>query len=225
MEASFGRHIAKMREDRGWSQRKTAELAGMTNAELSRLERGQYERPSLAMMEKLSYALDVPLAVLIQMAGYNLGLPELTAALEKDNPLVQLPIVRHASPLVVPLIQEANIVGYAAVDSAHLPDGNPSGYFLVRVRDESMSGANMLPDVSLVLVRKQHKADNGDIALVAVGPEDAVFRYITISDNKAILTATNPAVGLRVVPKATAHILGIAVEVITYTRITKMGGE
>ena len=223
MEASFGDYITKLREDRGLSQHKLAEVTGMTNAAISRLERNQYRsRPTIAAMERLSYGLQIPLAVLIQVAGYDLGLAELEVAVASDNSALQLPIIRDASALITPLVQRANIIGYAAIDSFRLSDGGPNDYFLVKVTDDSMIDANMFPDLSRVLVRKQQEAKSGDIALIAVGVEAAALRFVDFIDNRVVLTGANSAVRPRMVPRATAHILGIAIEIITYRRITKM---
>ncbi|MEA4884974.1 MAG: S24 family peptidase [Clostridia bacterium] len=224
MNASLGAFVEKTRFDKGLSQRDLARLAGCSNAEISRLEHDDYKNPTIALLEKVAYALGVPLVVLIQMAGYNLGLEGLEVAGASDNPIVQLPIIRTTSSLVTPLVQEANVVGYAAVDRDHL-DGDANDHFLVRVTDDSMEGVGMTPNVSLVLTRKQFTAEHGDIALVAVGSEAATFRYVGYAGDRIVLTATNPSVRPRMAPRVTAHILGVAVEVITYTRITKMKEE
>jgi len=218
---TFGAWIEKRREDRGWSQRKLATLAGITNAALSRLEHGQHDAHEMATLQKLACALNLPLATVIQAAGYDLGLREAEARASADSPVVQLPIVRRVSPLIAPLAGEANIMGYATVERSHLT-GDPNQYFLVRVADDSMIGADMVPELSLVLVHRSTKAGNDDIALVSVGSEDAVFRFVTFTGDKVVLTAAHSAVRPRVVPRRAAHIFGIAIEVITRRRITKM---
>lgn len=224
MDASLGAFIERTRLEKGWSQRELARLAGCSNAEISRLEHDEYKAPTIALLEKVSYALGVSLAVMIQMAGYNLALEGLEVAAASERYVAQLPIIRIASPLITPLTQEGNVMGYAAVDGDHL-DSDPRNYFLVRVADDSMSGAGMAPQQSLVLVRTQDSASSGDIVLVTVGAEEAAFRYIAFTGDRAVLTAANPSVRPRVVPRTAARILGVAVEVITYTRITKMKEE
>lgn len=221
--ASFGAWVRKRRKDKGWSQRQFAALSGLTNAALSRLERDHHDTHTITTMEKIAYALGIPLAVVVQAAGHDLGLPEQEVA-ATDSLIVQLPIVRRVSPLITPLVQEVNVMGHAAVERSRL-FGSPHRYFLVRVADDSMAGANMVPKLSLVLVRKCSSAAEGEVALVSVGSEDAVFRYVAFTGDRVVLTAANPAVRPRIVPRTTAHILGVAVEVMTYTRITNMNGE
>lgn len=217
--ASFGAWVRKQREDKGWSQRQFAALSGLTNAAVSRVESNCHETHTITTMEKIAYALGVPLAVVVQAAGHNLGLPEYELAVA-NSPIVQLPIIRRVSPLITPLVQEVNVMGHAAVDRSHL-SGRPGRYFLVRVADDSMVGANMVPQLSLVLVRQCSRAAEGEIALVSVGSEDAAFRFVAFTGDRVVLTAANPVVRPRIVPRTTAHILGVAIEVMTYTRITK----
>lgn len=217
MNIPFGTYLAKLRTDRGWSQRTLAILAGCTNAEISRIESGEYKQPTLAMLEKLSYALGVPLLSLIDAAGYDIGLVANQGGAEV---CARIPIIRRATALLQPVTQEANIVGYATVDSSSLLAGDEPGlYYLVAITDDTMSDAGMIPHRSHVLVRRQFTAHDGDIVLVAVGSEDAAFRVVEFQGERAVLTATNPAVLPRDVPIATAHILGLAVEVRTCTRL------
>lgn len=57
--------LAEWRDARGLSQRKVAELIGLSLPAYKRLERGELPRPRLAYFVNASIVLDVPLEVLI----------------------------------------------------------------------------------------------------------------------------------------------------------------
>ena len=97
--------------------------------------------------------------------------------------------------------------------------GNPCQYFALEV-----SGDYMYPyilDGSRVIVRKQSEAQNGQVAVVTVGKEDATLKQVSISnvgmtlatfDNKAYLPHSYT---LDEIVNLPITIIGIAVEVRT----------
>ena len=60
-----GRKIAKLRDDRGWSQRMLADHAQIEYAHLARLELGQKEA-GLLILQKIADALEVPVWELLR---------------------------------------------------------------------------------------------------------------------------------------------------------------
>ncbi|MEU1365608.1 helix-turn-helix transcriptional regulator [Streptomyces sp. NPDC005803] len=62
LEESFGRAVRDRRREVGMTQARLAELAGMSQAAISRLERGRC-MPTLYLLEKLASALDSVLFV------------------------------------------------------------------------------------------------------------------------------------------------------------------
>lgn len=71
---SFGRYIVSLREQKGMSQRKLAELAGVTNSTISRIEADSV-KPDPATLDKLALALGEDKAILAAKCGYS-GIPE-----------------------------------------------------------------------------------------------------------------------------------------------------
>jgi len=67
---SFGQYLAQLREDKTISQRKLAELAGVTNSTISRIEANTVN-PDPATLEKLALALNVDKALLLTKCGYS----------------------------------------------------------------------------------------------------------------------------------------------------------
>lgn len=70
MENSFGKYLVHLREQKSISQRKLAELAGVTNSTISRLE-ADLVTPDLKTLEKLANALKIDKALLLTKCGYS----------------------------------------------------------------------------------------------------------------------------------------------------------
>ena len=66
----FGQYLVQLREEKSISQRKLAELAGVTNSTISRIEAGSV-KPDPATLEKLATALDVDKSLLLTKCGYS----------------------------------------------------------------------------------------------------------------------------------------------------------
>ncbi|MGH3322637.1 MAG: helix-turn-helix domain-containing protein [Streptosporangiaceae bacterium] len=58
----LGRAVRELREERGWSQTRLADEAGMTQSAVARFEAGGTV-PSLLVLERLAHALDADLVV------------------------------------------------------------------------------------------------------------------------------------------------------------------
>jgi transcriptional regulator with XRE-family HTH domain len=67
---SFGQYIIQLRNKKSISQRKLAELAGVTNSTISRIE-ADTVKPDPATLEKLALALEVDKLLLLTKCGYS----------------------------------------------------------------------------------------------------------------------------------------------------------
>ena len=71
MESStFGQYLIYLREEKSMSQRKLAEMAGVTNSTISRLE-ADAVKPDPTTLEKLAMALDIDKMLLFTKCGYS----------------------------------------------------------------------------------------------------------------------------------------------------------
>jgi transcriptional regulator with XRE-family HTH domain len=68
--SSFGRYLSFLREKKTISQRKLAEMAGVTNSTISRIE-ADAVKPDPATIEKLARVLDVNKELLFTKCGYS----------------------------------------------------------------------------------------------------------------------------------------------------------
>ncbi len=99
---------------------------------------------------------------------------------------IAVPIVGNVAA-GAPILAEQNIEDHVLLSSDLAKDG----YFLLRVRGDSMINAGILPD-DLVLVRPQHEASNGSIVVAMIEGEATVKRFEK-SDGHVKLIAENPA--------------------------------
>ena len=142
-------------------------------------------------------ALDIAFA-------YDDASPELQAVFQKvvSNSNIDLPKgaepidpqTFHRIPILgrisagLPLYAEQHIEGYTLTD---LNGG--AEYFALRVSGDSMNAARM-QDGDLLIVRRQETVENGEVAVVMVGDEDATVKrfYATGSTVTLMPQSTNP---------------------------------
>ena len=67
---SFGQYIAEIREKKSISQRGLANMSGLTNSTISRIEAGLV-KPDFATLEKLAQSLDIDKSLLLTKCGYS----------------------------------------------------------------------------------------------------------------------------------------------------------
>jgi repressor LexA len=99
---------------------------------------------------------------------------------------VSVPIVGHVAA-GTPILAEQNIEDHVLLSSDLAKDG----YFMLRVRGDSMINAGIL-EGDLVLIRPQQEASNGSIVVALVEGEATVKRFER-SDGHVKLIAENPA--------------------------------
>jgi len=105
---------------------------------------------------------------------------------EKRRNAVSIPIVGSVAA-GSPILAEQNIEDHVLLS----PELAKEGYFLLRVRGDSMVNAGIF-DGDLVLVRPQHEATNGSI-VVALVDGDATVKRFERSNGHVKLIAENPA--------------------------------
>ncbi len=105
---------------------------------------------------------------------------------EERRNAVSVPIVGNVAA-GSPILAEQNIEDHVLLSS----DIAKEGYFLLRVRGDSMINAGILND-DMVLVRPQHEASNGSI-VVALVDGDATVKRFEKADGHVKLIAENPA--------------------------------
>jgi len=67
---TVGDYLKQLRKEKSISQRELAEKSGISNAEISRIETGERQKPSPDVLRQLASALNVPYESLMDKAGY-----------------------------------------------------------------------------------------------------------------------------------------------------------
>lgn len=84
MLMSFDIYLKQIRKNRKLSQRALADMIGVSNTEISRLESGERQKPSPLIIKKISEALQIPLENMMSEAGY-MNTSENLSGLEFEN--------------------------------------------------------------------------------------------------------------------------------------------
>lgn len=85
---SFGQYLVQLREEKSMSQRKLAEMAGVTNSTISRIEADSV-KPDPVTLEKIALALEVDKALLFTKCGYSEIPEEFVVLARKTGELTQ----------------------------------------------------------------------------------------------------------------------------------------
>src|SRR5690554_5655443 len=66
----FGEYLKDLRRAKGLTQKQLAQLAGFSNTEISRIESGDRQKPSPAILKGVAPHLDISCEELFKKAGY-----------------------------------------------------------------------------------------------------------------------------------------------------------
>lgn len=188
----FARNLKKIMYDRQLLQIDIATRLGVSKATVSGWCSGQY-MPRGKLMTQL-----------LQML--NVSLEELTGASQQapaKGSVLRVPILGRI-PAGVPLEMIEDVQGYEEIP------WRPGEFFGLRVRGSSMSPA--IQDGDLVILKKQEDVENGQIAAVSIGGEDATLKKVQKVDGHVVLLPLNPAYDPMFFPASAVRILGLLVE-------------
>lgn len=180
--------LKQRRKELGLTLLQIADSVGVTEATVQRWESGNIKSMRHEKIAKLAEVLKVSPAALM---GWEDAKP--TKELPNSAILIDLPSM-HRIPILgripagLPLYAEQNIEEYTLTD---LNGG--AEYFALRVTGDSMNAARM-QEGDLLIVRRQEEVENGEIAIVMVGDEDATVKRFYATDNTVTLMpqSTNP---------------------------------
>ena len=179
---TMGERIKQLRLAAGLSQEELGAKVGVQKAAIHKYENGLVVNLKRAMIDKLAKAL-------YTTPTYLLGLEESTlpTPAQPYHPTHSIPILGRISA-GLPIYAEQNIEGYTYTD---LNGG--SEYFALRVSGDSMNALG-INDGYLIIVRRQDEVENGEVAVVMVGQDDATVKRFYASGSAVTLVpqSTNP---------------------------------
>lgn len=179
---TMGERIKQLRLAAGLSQEELGAKVGVQKAAIHKYENGLVVNLKRAMIDKLAKALYTTPAYLLGLEESTLPTPA-----QPYHPTHSIPILGRISA-GLPIYAEQNIEGYTYTD---LNGG--SEYFALRVSGDSMNALG-INDGYLIIVRRQDEVENGEVAVVLVGGEDATVKRFYATDSTVTLMpqSTNP---------------------------------
>ena len=195
-----GERLRTLRKELGISADDVAKALGVSRATVFRYEKGDIEKVPGSMLEPLAKVLHTTPAYL--MGWENNPLP---ADAYPYNPTHRIPILGRISA-GLPLYAEENIEGWTYTELNHGGE-----YFALRVSGDSMTAAR-INDGDLLIIRRQDIVENGEIAVVMVGDDEATVKCFYQDKNIVTLMpqSYNPAHKPQIydLRETSIHILG-----------------
>lgn len=184
--------IKELRRARGMNQDELGRLLGVQKAAVSKYET-EFVSPPSDVLLKLSKIFDVPV-------DYLLGADKM------PKPNIKLPVlgmVHAGSPMLA--FEEAS--DFIEVE----PSAVSGTCFFMEVEGDCMMGDGIL-EGSLVLVRKQPRVENGQIAVIRI-EDDVVLRRVRYAGKTLMLIPSNPKYEPMLVSSGDVEIIGRVIEV------------
>lgn len=195
--------IKSYRDERHLSQRQFASACNLSNGYISMLEKGVNPKtsqpiiPTLPALKKLADGMGITVEDIFSTVD---DMPVSLMPEDQPSPSSNADLIPidfsayHRIPILgriaagLPLYAEEYIEGYTLTD---LNGG--AEYFALRVQGDSMN-ALRINDGDLIIVRRQDEVEQGEIAVVLVGDEDAtVKRFYSSSTTVTLMPqSTNP---------------------------------
>lgn len=197
--SSLSSILKQRRKELGLTLLQIAEAVGVTEATVQRWESGNIKT---ARHEKLTALAEVLKVNPASFMGWEEPLPANVESLPK---MKKVPLVGQIA-CGTPILAEENITDY--VD---LP-GHIRADYALTCKGDSMINAG-IRDGDIVYIRRQEEVENGQIAAVIVGDDEATLKRFYLVDGIVTLNAENPAyepkiyVGEEV---ARIHVVGLA---------------
>lgn len=202
-----GERIRSRREALGITQTELADALSTTKQNIYKYENGIISNIPSDKIEAMAEILHTTPAYLMGWEDEE-ALPSNVSRIE---PMRKIPLVGQIA-CGMPILAEQNVEDY--VD---LP-GHIRADFALTCKGESMIGAGIRSG-DIVYIRQQEEVENGQIAAVMVGEEEATLKRFYAQDGAVQLIAENPAIQPQVFigqDREKIHIVGLAV---AYTHV------
>ena len=215
---NIGERIKNRRLELGLSVDELAKRIGKNRATVYRYESSDIENLPTGVLEPLAKALSTTPAYLIgwdkeeppkEPKNQNQNQRELTPV--EYNPTHRIPVLGRISA-GLPLYADEHIEEYIYTE---LNGG--ADYFGLRVVGDSMNAARIC-EGDIIIVRQQEQVEDGEIAVVMVGDDDATVKRFHREGRRVMLTpqSYNPMHKIQVydLKETNIRIVGKVVEVV-----------
>ena len=193
------------RKELGLTLNDIAQHMGVSEATVQRWESGNIKSLRQGRVAKLADILNVSPAKLMGWEPDD----QLPTNAMPYSPTQRIPILGRISA-GLPLYAEEQIEGYTYTDLNHGGE-----YFALRVKGDSMNAAR-INENDLLIVRKQDMVEDGEIAVVMAGADEATVKCWHRHDNIVMLEpkSTNPEHQMQIydIRKTPIRIIGKVVQ-------------
>lgn len=204
---TVGERLKRRRKELGMSAEAVAEKLGCSPSTVYRYENGEINKMGIDKLKPIAEAINTSPAYLMGWEDEE----ALPANVSRIEPMKKIPLVGQIA-CGMPILAEQNVEDY--VD---LP-GHIRADFALTCKGESMIGAGIRSG-DIVYIRQQEEVENGQIAAVMVGEEEATLKRFYAQDGAVQLIAENPTIQPQVFigrDREKIHIVGLAV---AYTHV------
>ena len=181
----FSDRLKLLRKEHELTQQALADRLGISKSSVNMYERGERE-PGIQSLEAMADLFNVDMDYLIGKSGIPNRAAE-ALPLEPFSPNHRIPILGRIRA-GLPLYAEEHVEGYTYTE---LNGG--AEYFALRVTGDSMNAAR-IGDGDTLIIRRQETVENGQIAVVLVGDDEATVKRFYQSGHTVTLMpqSTNP---------------------------------
>lgn len=175
-----GLRLRDKRKEKQLSMKELGERVGLSEATIQRYETGQIKGVDINLINKFAEVLNTSA---IYLMGWDDKPPLPAGAMPLPTQTVKIPVLGKVAA-GVPIEMVTDILGYEEIDA------NWQGeYFALRISGRSMEPK--IADGDIVIVKKQERVENGEIAVVTVNGEDATVKKVMLSPDGIILVPFN----------------------------------
>lgn len=176
----FAENLRQAREKKGYTQQDVSKLMGIDKSTYCGYETGK-RQPDVLKLKKIANILGTSVDELLGIDG------NMPTDASPYHPTHRIPILGRISA-GLPLYAEEHIEGYTYTE---LNGG--AEYFALRVTGDSMTAARIY-DGDTLIIRRQDYVENGQIAVVIVGDDEATVKrfYQTSTTVTLMPQSTNP---------------------------------
>ena len=204
---TVGERLKRRRKELGMSAEAVAEKLGCSPSTVYRYENGEINKMGIDKLKPIAEAINTSPAYLMGWEDEE----ALPANVSRIEPMQKIPLVGQIA-CGMPILAEQNVE-----DFVDLP-GHIRADFALTCKGESMIGAGIRTG-DIVYIRKQEEVENGQIAAVMVGGDEATLKRVYTKPGVVQLVAENPNIAPAVFIGKEAeqiHIIGLAV---AYTHV------